>query len=582
MKKNHIISLVVLFVVLFFSTNEAFSQDYYLGRKIDENPENKIINDIEIVILPPLSEDFLPIKFIVDAGNFLHINTQKSVIEKEIAVKPGDTYNQSLINEILVYLTSLKIVAQAKCYPVETFEPDVIDLIFEIRDEWSLSVSIDIGDLGGGEWKDWFISINEKNLFGWNREIGFKLNGNPYRFSVVYLDFQSLYPVQFSIDIGLNFNNMFEFDNFDLYFDVKMPLVKTLRKFGFDINYHFKIGNSNSSELPFPFKFREEYEEGVFEFYILLPNYYKQNTHEIKAEFSYLIDSIVDSEFKWLLSLNFMYYWILDDAKDILGNDLQLIKQYEEQLFPIKPYNSLSFSYILSKIEYINVKDYKVFNRNGLVETGFRNTITLARADMLLGSPSNSTIIKDELYFLVGIADYLFIISGNYLYEIDINDYAEVVSHKFGINQVIYFRPLVIGQFVASFNLKSNIGGDGKRDVTYYLGGNVSSDCWVRGTLNEALSGQGFINFSIEYRTNGVIKISRSLSIGFAIFYDFGVIFTEYGLNIYSASIPKHSIGIGIRIDYGTTNMIIIDFAYEIGEPFSIRLAFSLYQIYRF
>ncbi len=579
-----LIIIVLLPVLVYAQEPSNEDKSYYIGREIEQNPENKLINEIEIIILPPLSTDLVPLQWIVDAGNFLHINTNKNIVKNEIAVKSGDKYRQTEINEIISHLNSLKIISKTQCYPLKTDEEDVIDLYFEITDEWSLAVDLDPGSFTGGEILNGHIGITERNLFGLNKELGFRLTGvKPFKISAYYIDSSLFYPMQFTIGFNWNFNEDFNFDNFDIYLNANIPLVKTLRKFGFGFDYSFIIGNSDSSKGYIPFLFENHQNPNyIEEFYMILPDYYHQIVNEISADFTYLIDSLIDSTFNVSLFLNFSVYRILDNVEI----PSEYIEQYKEQLFPIKPYNYLGFTYTTSLIEYTAIRDYKVFNRDGIAEVGFRNTLTYKRADKLLGSPSNSNIFREEFYYLFGLIDYLFIISGTYFFEFDINDYSEIVSEKVGINQVLYFRPLVIGQFVTAFNLRSQINGNGDRDETYYLGG--SSLCWVRGTPNDLLEGKSFINFNVEYRTNGLIRF-RNWNLGFALFYDLGVMYNEYNFNIGytydSKHKPQQSIGGGFRIDYGNINMIIIDIAYRFGTTVTFKnlsILFSFYQTYRF
>lgn len=592
--KNKYIARIFFFAVfllmhiflsgVLYAQNSTEDKHYYLGREIEQEPENKTINNVEIIILPPLTTDIIPIKWIVDAGNFLHINTNKNIIQNEIAVSTGDKYNQSEINEIVSYLNSLKIISKTRCFPLKTDEENTIDLYVEITDEWSLAVDIDPGSFAGGEILNGHIGITEKNLFGLNKELGLRLTGvKPFKLSATYIDSSLFHPMQFTIGFNWNFNEEFDFDNFDIHLNANIPLVKTLRKFGFTTDYKFIIGKSDSSKGYVPFLFKNSQNPNyIEEFYMILPDYYTQIVNEISGDFTYLVDSLIDHTFNVALFLNFSIYNILDSVEI----PSLYLEQYKEQLFPIRPYNYLGFTYTTSLIEYTAIKDYKVFNRDGIAEMGFRNTLSYKRADRLLGSPSNSNIFREEFYYLFDILDYLFIISGTYFFEFDINDYGEIVSEKVGINQVLYFRPLMIGQFVASFNMLSQISGNGDRDELYYLGG--SSLCWVRGTPNDLLDGKSFINFSAEYRTNGLIRY-RNWNLGFALFYDLGVMYNEYNFNIgyaYDSKYkPEQSAGLGFRIDYGNVNMIIIDIAYRFGSEVSISnlsILFSFYQAYRF
>lgn len=564
--------LIILNPIISFSQDQA-DNDYYIGRNIEKNPEGLIIRNITIIILPPLSKDLIPIEWVVDVGNFFHVVTKKNIIENEIGLNKNDLYKNELINEIINHLNSMKIVAGAKCYPIETGEDGTVDLIFEVVDEWSLSIDLGIGEISKYNFL-WHAGIVEKNLLGMNRELGFRIEGNkPFKLALTYKDLSSLYPTEIIIEPSLNFNIDFEFDNFDLLFDLNIPLVKTLRKYGFHFKTYFinGINDSNKGEKTF-YLYNEN--TGEYEGF-LLPDYYRQTNLEFYGEFSFLIDTDkLDSLFTIMLSINSHKYKILDA---IILSEV-LLNQYKKTLFPFIPYNYLGFSYTMFKTIFEPIKDYDVYNKENIQEIGFKNIITIKRNDIILGSEYNSTMLRDDFQYKFGILDYLFIFVGNYFFEIDINDYSEIVTEKIGFQHVIYFRPLIIGQFITHFNIEGYLYGNNKRNVTYYLGSG-DDECWVRGATKR-LEGLGFINLNIEYRTNGFIKFTNRISMGFAVFYDLGVIYDDYSFE--NPQPLKHSIGIGIRIDAGINQLFIIDFAYEFGSNFDFGAVFKFYQVYRF
>lgn len=576
--------IFIFIIILFFSPTLLFAQgkgksEYYDDKLlIDEFPENKSIAHIDIVLQSPLSTNIIPIEFIVNIGNSIHVNTNKQIIKEEISLKVGDLYKQSYINEIVNHLNSLKIIAQANCYPIKTNSTETVNIIFEIIDEWSLSVNPSIYYSGGVF--TWQIGIKEKNLFGLNKELGFELahNGN-YFTSINYYDSSMFSPLQYQLKSEFIFDENFKFNYLDIFIDIKVPLTSILRKYGFDFNYHYINGvvynSKNTEEKYFSF-----YDESAGEtIQILLPNYYLKAIHTLFCEYSFLESNGIENKFTFQLSLNFIQYDLVEDIQ----LDSSYIEEYKEQLFPILPYNYISFIYSLSNIKYVSIPNFQVYNRECLFRKGIINEFSITRADKLLGSPSNSTIFKKQFSYFFDILNYLFLIMGEYYFEIDISDYSTIVSNTFGINQTFYFRPLIIGEFVFYFNVESNLKNTGDRIKFFSVGGNIKNSCWVRGVKSDYLYTLNYINFIFEYRTGGFIHISRKINMGFAFFYDLAIVFDDINY-VKNNTTQLDSIGLGLRIDVGYGNMLLVDVAYLLGSNFlkNLQFAISFYSTYKF
>jgi len=545
--------------------NPLYSQEddleLYIGREIDPEPQGKTINKIILVILPPLTIDIIPIEFVVDAGNSLHTTTKKSVILQEISIQEGDAFDNSTLNQNLVHLQSFRIIASAKAYALKTDKNDTIDLAIEIIDEWSLEFSGDIGNINYGTWTNWWIRLTEHNLLGLNKKLGLTFGGiNPYYLTLAYSDYTLLSPIQLSTEFSINYDENFSYDYIDFSFFINNPLVKTLRKYSFGILYHFYYGIDVSGGYNFLYPSIHNNSLNTF---LYQDDDNKKNIHKFHFTYSYLFDNKIDNVIKPELFLLFISDHI-DNSEKLLSNDILINNQSKSHVLA-QPYNYIGINLTTSKTKFIELNDYHVYNRTSIIEMGFKNTLSYKRADKILGSPYNTNIFREEIEFLYGYFDYLFFIKGNIFYEINISDYSEIINENIGFTQIFYIRPYngIWGQIAGSFNIEANIRGNGERDVNYKLGNSYSSsDSLVRGT-KDFYQGLGFINFNIEYRTKG-IRINRSWSIGFAIFYDLGRIFQDYGLNPDTAFQFKHSIGISIRADYGTVNQIIIDFGFDL------------------
>ncbi len=608
---NRLYKCVILSIIIFFSLsgyNPLYSQneetELYIGREIDKEPEGKEISNIIIVILPPLNKDIIPIQFVVDIGNSLHINTKKSVIEQELSIKEGDIYNSSIINENLVYLQSYKIVASAKSYPLITDKPETVDIAIEIIDEWSLELSPNFNKFENGILIG-SLKLEENNLLGLNKQLGATIGGfDKFYIKFSYEDYTLIRPVQIISFFQLNYDEFFNYEYIDIALAIKTPLVKTLRNYSFEILYHFYYGIDVSSGYNFLYPSIKNNAKNIENYQQVTSN--NKNIHKFHFKYGYLFKSIIDNVIEPELFILFISDFNNNSDNNLINNIFLINKTKSSIIAP--PYNYFGINLITSKTNYIEIKDYHVYNRTNIAQEGFTNEFSYKRADKLLGSPYNSNIFRNEISLLYRFLDDLLLIHTNIFYEIDINDFSEIISENIGFTQIFYVRPfdIIWGQIAGSFSLKTNIRGNGERDIIYTLGNSYSSnDSLVRGTTN-TYKGLGYINLNLEYRTKG-IRINRSWSLGFAVFYDLGKIYQNYNLNTIPAypdyilnelsSYPiKHSIGISIRADYGTINQIILDFGFDLdglpdydkAEDFwknlegYLNFIFSINQVYKF
>lgn len=104
----------------------------------EPSPEGKTIEGIDIVSLEVLEErDGLPLLFL----NAFHTTTKRNVIEREVLLKPGQLYDQALVDESERILRNYIQISVVLAVPTKASSPDKVRLLIVAKDVWSLRVS---------------------------------------------------------------------------------------------------------------------------------------------------------------------------------------------------------------------------------------------------------------------------------------------------------------------------------------------------------------------------------------------------------------------------------------------------------
>jgi hypothetical protein len=152
-----------------------------LHLKVDPKPEGKRIRKITSVRLQVLEprdpgpELLKPIPILSPLGtivtkpmlNWLHITTKEYIIRREMLIREGDAYQQIWIDETarnirarMPFQVSLVVIL-----PIQTDDPNTVDILLLTKDIWSLRLSFNIvGTTNGVE--DFTLVPQETNFLG--------------------------------------------------------------------------------------------------------------------------------------------------------------------------------------------------------------------------------------------------------------------------------------------------------------------------------------------------------------------------------------------------------------------------------
>jgi hypothetical protein len=137
-----------------------------LRTAIDPKPEGKTLEHIEVVPL----DVFEPRDPLPQWLNVFHATTRRAVIRREMLLREGDRYRQTLIDETLRNLRVLPQLSLVLAVATRGSAPDRVAVVIITKDVWSLRASWDVTFTPGGL-EDLLIEPTETNLLGSHQSV---------------------------------------------------------------------------------------------------------------------------------------------------------------------------------------------------------------------------------------------------------------------------------------------------------------------------------------------------------------------------------------------------------------------------
>jgi hypothetical protein len=165
---------------------------------IDPNPQGKTIGKVFVI-----NEDvFSQRDWYFQLFNIFHRTTRSYILERELLLRPGDPYDQTLVEESMRNLQSPPSLSIARrpvlqpelssvvvILPIASVIPGQVDLLLVTRDVWSLRFNTNF-EYQGNELVLLQTSLSENNLFGWRKylAVGFNFDQGAYYYGPQYFD----------------------------------------------------------------------------------------------------------------------------------------------------------------------------------------------------------------------------------------------------------------------------------------------------------------------------------------------------------------------------------------------------------
>jgi hypothetical protein len=149
----------------------------------ETRPEGKIIERIDVVPL----EVFEPRDPLPQWLNVFHATTRKYVIRREMLLREGERYQQTLVDETLRNLRVLPQLSIVLVVATHGSAPDRIGVVVITKDVWSLRLSWNVVFTPGG-FEELDLVPTETNLFGTHQRVGVGFVYEPaaYTFGATY------------------------------------------------------------------------------------------------------------------------------------------------------------------------------------------------------------------------------------------------------------------------------------------------------------------------------------------------------------------------------------------------------------
>ncbi len=147
--------------------------------EIESAPEGKILERIYVVNLDVFGRDEGFLRFL----NILHVTTMRHVIRREVLLRPGDTWDQEIVDETQREIKDPLFTSLVVVVPVRSSVEGKVSLLVVTRDIWSLRMNSTFEVLQG-KLTALRLSVAENNIFGLRKHGAFVFDMGQGSFSL--------------------------------------------------------------------------------------------------------------------------------------------------------------------------------------------------------------------------------------------------------------------------------------------------------------------------------------------------------------------------------------------------------------
>ena len=489
--------------------------------------EGKIIRNV-IVKLKDIFDDNEE-GFIYRQANSLKINTKEKVIKREVLLKEGSVFNQSLLEQSERNLRSFRYLRKVNITPVAV-ENDFVDLIVNTQDTWTIIPQLGFST---GTGRDKFSAgMVEHNLLGYGKRVAARFEDEDNRRSVAaqYED-QRFFGTQHTFSGGFYDRNDGEVG----YLTVGRPYRSYSQRFSYSFTAYAgdTIGRlfENNDER---FIFRQENVHLTSRFSVSSGNP-EIEIHRLAFGYDYLSDSFDQAT--------------LEDYED-LNLDPELVSNDPELLASSRRYTGPSLTYHYIEPKFISRNYIDRFDRVEDYNLGVEYSVNSLLAPRVLGSIGDTylfsanrsqghklsadSFMRGELGFASrfdsdGMANTLY--RGEFKYY-------NVLGAK-------YIKDRFIGRHTLAFSFYVDYADKLDKDREFLIGG----DNAIRGYEAKMLTGDKRLAINLEDRVHLIDDAFKLVSIGAAAFFDGGGATNESLGNIITDEFYSN-VGVGLRIAF--------------------------------
>jgi hypothetical protein len=153
--------------------------------ELEPAPEGKILRTIHVVNQDVFAEN----EGLLTWLNTLHRTTREDVIEREVILRPGQIWDEAVIEDSTRRLRDPRFTTLVVMMPVKAPEPDRVDLLVVTRDIWSLRLNSDY-EIQNGALINLLLAPAESNFLGLRKQLAFlfELDQGSYSLGPYYVD----------------------------------------------------------------------------------------------------------------------------------------------------------------------------------------------------------------------------------------------------------------------------------------------------------------------------------------------------------------------------------------------------------
>jgi hypothetical protein len=522
-----------------------------LGFSRDGDSEGKIVESIHAVRLEVIEERDPAPRFL----NVFHVLTRSYIVDRELLLRPGEIYRQTLADETRRNLASLRQFSLVLVVPAAGSAPDKVRIVVIAKDVWSIRLNWDISFSSGGL-ESLTLDPTEENLLGTHQSAGARFDWLPLSYS---LGAHYAVPrvlgsrVTGLAEAGLTFNT--ETGSREGSFgtlDLGQPLWSSLTP------WSWGVGVAWLDEVT------RLYSDGRLASFTRDAQASCAEPSPVCVPFAYRSDlalaaASLTRSFGWSgkhnVTLGFEGRRNRFTPPDLSAFDAATVQAFKSTRVPVSddrvgPY----LQYRTYSTSFLRVLDLETLALQEDYRIGPEAYLRLYPVLRFLGSSRDLLGVSAGLSYTLPVFDGLARAGVESITELETGD-GSVGDGSLLTTLRITSPRLTVGRIILDAVLLDRYANHLNRSV--FLGGNSR----LRGFPSRYFAGSNLLAANVEYRSRPV-QLFRSVQLGGTLFYDVGDAFDEWrSLKLW------HSAGLGTRILFPQLDRVV--FRVDVGFPLS-------------
>ncbi len=496
--------------------------------RVDENPTGKPIGEISIVNL----EVFGPDTAWLQGLNAIHRTTLESTIRNELLAKPGDIWNDSLIQETERIARNPKLSSFLVAIPILAHNPAHVDLLIVTRDIWSLRTNSEVISQDG---RVTFLeaAAAENNIFGRRKHVSFifGMDQGEYTFSGRWRDLNVMgkrwqLTLRPRLIVGRASGN---YEGTQSFTRLVYPLWSLASRWGFQ----FLSTHKTSIARNYEGGSLATYDDPSTDNIEAIPHEYRLRDFAVRSQLRYSLGR----RYKHTFSGGYEFLSLRPEVIELPGVSMEVAANFSADLLPREELSSaLTLGYEFFEARYHTYRNLNGYDLPEVKQVGASLGANMALALREIGS--------DRGFFRSSLqAGYLLKLPAEALlsFTIGFDSRLEHVQHKLEAIDISYRATWLAGSPVlkrlrlvvfGETSLRTNV----KDNVLVHLGGQAD----LRGYHGGAFTGTSFYRSSVEVRS--LPSRVGSLRVGYLAFWDVGD-----AADSPSALGTHHNLGFGVK-----------------------------------